>query len=70
MSFVMSVTLQCDFKLCEEEYSGDAGFELHEVRDEAAEMDGWVLARRPGRPLEGCHDLCPTHAGTAEAVVS
>lgn len=66
MSFVTRVTLQCDFESCEEEFSGEAGFTLDEVREEA-DMDGWVYARFADRPLEAYRDLCAEHADQGQS---
>jgi hypothetical protein len=65
MSFIRTVSLQCDEPGCDEEYEGFPGFLLDVVRAEAAEMDGWVYARHRWLLGTALLDLCPKHAEEA-----
>lgn len=66
MTAFMSIVLRCDAHGCTELFEMQSADSVEAVRQDAADLDGWVSARRQvNRPLGDPVDFCPRHTDRA-----
>jgi hypothetical protein len=66
MTAFTSIVLRCDAVGCTELFEMQPASSAQRVREDAADLDGWVSARRMvNRPLGDTVDFCPKHIDRA-----